>query len=82
MSIEKYGRLHIMSYIFLNTYSRVMRRKAMWAVGRKPEELRKKRVKKKKPSIHDMTPIVQNHVSIFAKKKFNIKFRKPIYIYH
>ena len=47
MSMEKYGRLHhVMSYVFLNTYSRVMRRKAMWAARRKPEELRKeKRVK-------------------------------------
>lgn len=68
MSMEKYGRLHIMSYVLLNTYSRAMRRKA-------------RGTKKKKPSIHDMTPTAQNHVSILAKKKFNIKFRKPIYIY-
>lgn len=49
-----------------------MRRKAMWAAGRKPEELRKeKRVKT--PSTYDMTPTVQNHASISTKKKIQHK---------
>ena len=49
MSMEKYGRLHqVMSYVFVNTYSRVMRRKAMWAAGRKPEKLRKEKESKKR----------------------------------
>lgn len=53
MSLEKYERLHqVMSYVFLKTYSRVMRRKVMWAAGRKPEELRKEKKSKKKPPAH------------------------------
>lgn len=34
---------------------------------------KKKRIKKKKPSIYDMTATAQNYVSIFTKKKFKCK---------
>lgn len=68
------GRLLVMFYVPFYTYNRVMKRKAMWVDGGKPQEQRK-RVKKKKKNngIYDMTATAQNYVFIFTKKKFKYK---------
>lgn len=71
--MEKYGRPLVMFYVPFYTYNRVMRRKAMWVDGRKPQEQRKKKNKPPQPGIYDMTATAQNYVSIFTKKKFKYK---------